>query len=370
MKLALFFTEGMSLKIWHELGVLQRDSLLYEKLCAAGHDVYFISYGRADDADYLPPHSPIKLLTRPQGMGLREYSWGLHRVHRDILKNVDVIKSHQVKGARYASYAKLRLGYKPYIARCGYLQSVFLAHEGASRGEKLRTWIEEFIAFHMADAVCVPSRSEIRYLRRRYGINPRKAYACPNWVDTDFFKPDPSIEKHPRRICFVGRFHPQKDPLLLLEAVRGLDVELLMIGGGEMKGEIEDRVRAYGIQATLLDRVLNEDLPRYLNSSALYVLPTRYEGGSPKTLFEAMACGLPVIGTDAFGADEAFVDGEHGCKIRVGDAAGLREAIQRLLADPVQAKQLGAAGRQQVIENYAIERAFERELKILAAVTK
>ena len=369
MKIALFFTEGMSLRGWHDAGLLHRDSALYEQLCAAGHEVVFVTYGFTGDADFLPAGSPIKVLTRPQGMGQRSYSWKIHAIHHDALADVDVIKSHQVTGARYATYARWKLGTKHYIARCGYLPSYFMGQEGAPFSRKLRNWVEEFLSFHLASVICVPSRAEIDYLRRRYRINTTKARPCPNWVDADFFRPDPRTEKHPRRICFVGRFHPQKDPLLLIEALRGLpDVELLMIGGGPLRPEIEQRIAENGISATLLDRVSNEDLPRYLNSSAMYVLPTRYEGGSPKTLFEAMACELPVISTDGFGVDEAFQDGVQGHKIPVGDVAALRHAIQKMLDDPNRAREMGRAGRQHVIVNYSVEQALQRELDVLASL--
>jgi glycosyltransferase involved in cell wall biosynthesis len=373
MRIALFFTEGMSLKGWHSAGLVKRDSLLYERLCSLGHEVYFVTYGGVDDADYLPADSLIKVLTRPVGMGLRDYSWKLHRVHHDVLKSVDVLKSHQVMGARYVAYAKWRLGKKPFIARCGYLPSYFYSQEGAARNVRIRNWVEEFIAFHAADVVCVPSQSEIDYLHQRYRISTAKTAICPNWVDTDFFQPNPSmeknIEKNPRRICFVGRFHPQKDPLVLIEALRGIpDVELLMIGGGVMKAEIESRIAEYKIQATLLDRVNNEDLPRYYNSAVMYVLPTRYEGGSPKTLFEAMACGLPVISTNGFGVDAAFSDGVHGFKVKVGDVGAIREGIRYLLDHPAEAEQFGAAARQHVIDTYSVERAMEREIGVLERV--
>jgi glycosyltransferase involved in cell wall biosynthesis len=365
-RIALFFTEGMSLGGWHSAGLVKRDSLLYESLCRLGHEIFFLTYGGDDEASYLPPDSSIRVLSRPPGMDLRTYSWNLHRVHGDILREVDVIKSHQVNGARFAAYAKLRLGNKPYIARCGYLPSYFYSQEGAARRVRWRNWLEESFSFHLADAVCVPSQSEIDYLKRRYGIRTRKAYACPNWVDAEVFRPDPAIEKNPRRICFVGRFHPQKDPLVLVEALRGIsDVELLMIGGGPLKAQIEARIAEYGIRATLLDRVDNDQLPAHYNASAIYVLPTRYEGGSPKTLFEAMACGLPVISTDGFGVDEAFSDGQHGYKVHVGDVGAIRERIRYLLDHPDQARRLGGQARQYVLEHYSVEKALEREVKLL-----
>lgn len=368
MKIALFFTEGMSLKGWHQAGLVQRDSLLYEKLIEAGHEVIYVTYGGSDDPSYLPPESKIKVLHRPDSMGMREYSWGMHAIHRAELQTVDLIKSHQVQGARYAAYAKLRLR-KPYMARCGYLPSYFMRQAGANRRQQWRTALEEFISFQQADVVCVPSAAEKRYLQQRYGIRGRKIHLCPNWIDTEHFQPNPAIEKNPRLVCYIGRFEAQKNPLSLLEALRALpDVELLMIGGGSLKSAITSKIEAYGITATVLDRVPNEDLPDHLNRAAVYVLPTRYEGGSPKTLFEAMACELPIISTDGFGVDEAFTDGQHGIKVAVDDTPALYRAIHTLLDDTALRQQLGKQGRQHVIQHYSVQQAIARERAILEGV--
>ena len=370
MKIALFFTEGMSLALWEHAKLVARDSLLYEMLCAAGHEVYFVTYGYEDEANYLPPDSPIQVLSRPRGMGQREYSWNIHKIHHDTLQNVDVIKSHQVKGGRYAAYAAWKLG-KPFMARCGYLPSYFMAQENAPLPQRVRNWLEEFTAFHRADAICVPSQTEIDYLHRHYRIRTGKAYACPNWIDTDAFQPDSNIKKNPRQVCFVGRFHAQKDPLLLLEALRGIEnVELLMIGGGQMNEQVHAKVAEYGLNARILPRVDNETLPLYLNESTIYALPTRYEGGSPKTLFEAMACGLPIVSTDGFGVNEAFEDGVQGYKIAVGDAIALRNAIQKLLDNPREAQEMGKRGRQHILAHYSAEQALQREQRILATLAK
>jgi glycosyltransferase involved in cell wall biosynthesis len=101
----------------------------------------------------------------------------------------------------------------------------------------------------------------------------------------------------------------------------------------------------------------------------MYVLPTLYEGGSPKTLLEAMACALPVVTTSGFGVDEALEDGIHGFKCPPKDVKAFHDAIVTLLNDPLEARAMGERGRQRILEYYAIERAVERELKLLAELT-
>lgn len=369
IKLVLFFTLGMSIKGWYDAGLVSRDSLLYERLCDQGYEVFFITYGDGDEQQYLPASSHIQVLTKPVGLTARQYGWRIPSIHWNVLRNVDIIKSHQILGSRFAVLASLRLR-KRYVARCGYLRTVFTSLETRSWRRRLVAWLEECLAFRLADAVCVPSRAEIEHICKRYGLNPTKVHACPNWIETELFKPNPAVAKHPRRVCFIGRFHPQKQPLLLLEAVKGIkNIELLMIGGGHLKKQIEAKIQEYGLRATILNRVPNEMLPDYLNSSAVYVLPTLYEGGSPKTLLEAMACGLPVVSTNAVGVNEAFQDAVHGYKCWPDDVHGIREAIMAVLGDPIRSKRFGEQGRQHVVRNFSIDAALERELCVLGALT-
>lgn|GEM_PF-1468095 len=367
MRLVLFLTEGMSLRKWADAGILHRELLLYEHLAAQGYQVSMISYG-SRDAQFLPEGSPIQILDRPVDMDYRTYSWRIHAIHRDALMKADVIKSHQVIGARYAAYARFRLPKKiPYIARCGYLPSYFMQQEGAPRGQRIRNAIEEALSFHRATVISVPSQAEIDYLHTRYRINQQKAFACPNWIDTEHFKPNPDIQKHPRQICFVGRFHPQKAPFDLLDAVKQIpDVELIMIGGGMLQDQIEAKVKAEQIPATIYSRVDNDTLAEHYNRAAVYVLPTRYEGGSPKTLLEAMACGVPVVSTDGFGVNEAFKNGVHGIKVPVGDVRALRNSIEMLLDAPELATEYGQQARAHVVSGYGLDAALEREAMLLS----
>ncbi|NJL93393.1 MAG: glycosyltransferase family 4 protein [Anaerolineae bacterium] len=130
LRLALFFTENVSLESWQADGLLERDRLLYDKLSALGHEITFVTYGAPDDGRFLPLDSRIRVLARPEGVTRAEYGKRIWQIHGAALRGMDLFKAHQVTGARYAAYASLRLG-KPLIARCGYLPSVFQAHAGA-----------------------------------------------------------------------------------------------------------------------------------------------------------------------------------------------------------------------------------------------
>ncbi|MFH0910135.1 MAG: glycosyltransferase family 4 protein [Planctomycetota bacterium] len=368
LRIVLFFTRGASLQDWRDTGTLQRDLLLYERLAEEGHAISLITYGNEEDREILPATSPIRVLTKPPGISDNVYARRIHKIHRKALEKTDLIKSHQVKGAASAAFAAWRLK-KPYLARCGYLPSVFAREEARPRLERLGLYIEEGFSFRSAKAVAVPSVAEADYIARRYRVPPLRITLCPNWVDTNRFCPDPAITRHPRRICFVGRLEPQKQPLFFLTALQGIpEVEAIMVGDGHLKEAVEAEIRKRKLNVKLLSRVPNEDLPQFLNASTLYAFPTRYEGGSPKTLLEAMACGLPVVSTTGFGVTEAYEHGVQGLMCGVDDLVGFRKALCTLLDDPAKACLMGERARSHVVEQYSIERALERERALLSGL--
>ena len=146
ISIALFFTYGISFKDWYWAGYYIRDSLLYNRLCEMGHEVYFITYGDETDSEFLPKDSKIKLLTRPKGLPKYLYAFLIPLIHRKALQKIDLVKSHQLNGAGYAVLAKTFFR-KPYIARCGYLTSIFAANEGGRGFRKVKIDMEEAMAF-------------------------------------------------------------------------------------------------------------------------------------------------------------------------------------------------------------------------------
>ena len=331
-----------------------------------GFEFYFVTYGNDTDKDFAV-HPRIHVLPRPRYVPGRLYVWLIPLIHGGVLRNVDIIKSHQIRGSLAAVIAKTVLN-KPYISRCGYFASMFA--RDANPWERMEARLEESVALRSADLVCVPNQAHAAIAGEQYGVLSDKLKICPNWIDTVQFAPDPHIQKRPRRICFVGQLIDRKGPLLLLEAVKNIpDLEILIIGKGKQRPQVEQMVRDYHLNAQVLDFVPNERLPGYLNACAIYVLPTRLEG-NPKTLLEAMACALPVVSTSAFGANEVFVDQVHGLKCSVGNVKMLREAIETLLDNPAAANEMGRRGRAHIIENFSVEKAVARELAIYAQLLK
>jgi glycosyltransferase involved in cell wall biosynthesis len=116
-------------------------------------------------------------------------------------------------------------------------------------------------------------------------------------------------------------------------------------------------------------RIANDDLPRLLNEAEVFVLPSLYEG-NPKALLEAMACGLPVLATNVEGNREVVQHGVTGYLCKDTSAESLREGIEKLLADERLRNTLGRNAREFIEREYALDVLLERELALLATLTR
>jgi glycosyltransferase involved in cell wall biosynthesis len=96
------------------------------------------------------------------------------------------------------------------------------------------------------------------------------------------------------------------------------------------------------------------NLRQHLAGADIFVLPSRSEGFS-NAIIEAMASSLPVVATDVGGNGEAVKDGVTGFLVPPEDPDALATTILRLLSDPIQAKAMGAAGRNVVAERFTTE---------------
>ena len=218
----------------------------------------------------------------------------------------------------------------------------------------------------------VPEAKLVRLMYGTWGIDPdeftpERNGQEPNWP--------------PGTILFVGRIHPEKGIMDLLEAFELAQrdhraARLKLIGSGPQRAEAEGWVAAHHLQdrVEFLGTVKNSALPAYYRAATLFVSPARttrkWEEYVGMTNIQAMACGVPVISTDS-GAIPEYVPPSAGLLIAEGQPALLADAITRLLSDEALRAALGKAGRQYAAahENarYNIREAEEILLQRLAA---
>lgn len=111
------------------------------------------------------------------------------------------------------------------------------------------------------------------------------------------------------------------------------DVRYVLVGEGEDRPRLEDRIRASGLEdvVTLAGAVPSEELPDYYNLSDLFVMPSKREGFGIVYL-EAMSCGKPSIGGSLDGARDALLEGELGVLVDPDDPVAFAETTLSILA--------------------------------------
>lgn len=173
------------------------------------------------------------------------------------------------------------------------------------------------------------------------GLWEDKTITVTPGVDTERFVPSlrPAVRG---RVAFVGDFRdPRKGIAVLREAITRLPgASLRIIGQGTP--EPQDNVSYAGVKR-------GRDLVAELQSAELLVLPSTTDAESfGMVLIEAMACGLPVIGSNVGGIKHVISDGSDGLLVPPSDAKALAAAMAVILNNPAYGRELGRNGRYKV----------------------
>lgn len=362
LRLVLFFTRGVSLATWEEVGIIPRETILYHRMAARGVEVTFITHGDRRDLEIARGLPTIRVRCNRWGLPGRLYHRLLPLLNRDVLRGATAIKTQQIPGADLAAEAARRYR-RPLIARCGWLWSRNAALEhGPDSPEAERARAAEAAAFGAAARVVVTTAEMHEEIAARLPDVASKLLVIPNYVDTDAFRPPLKRVREPRRIGFVGRLSREKNLETLLDAVQGLDVDLDIIGQGPLEAELRRRA-AGNPRVKFVGRIPNENLMYELAKWSAFILPSHFEG-HPKVLLEAMACAVPVIASDVPGNRAVVRHGSNGLLCGT-DVASLRSTIEGLLSDPDQQERLGRAARQYIADTCSLEVVLRQEMDLL-----
>ena len=192
----------------------------------------------------------------------------------------------------------------------------------------------------------------------RPGYRSRPGRVITPGVDVGVFRPDPDARQRVRQTLgwtagelvagFSGRFVPEKGIATLLDALRHSSVgwNLLFVGGGPMQARIEQVRTQHPSRVRVVTDVPHDEVPAYLNAMDLLCAPSldtsRWREQFGRMLIEAMACGVPVIGSRT--GEIPYVVGDAGVLVTGSGADAWREQIDRLAPDEGRRRDLAAAG--------------------------
>ena len=202
-----------------------------------------------------------------------------------------------------------------------------------------------------------------RWLQQVVGVPDAKTLMIANGVDTEHFRPSQHASQRSEFVIgTVGRIQDVKNQsglidafILLREMLPGQRdrLRLSIVGDGPLLGVITEKVRAAGLQHVVWLPGARNDIAELMADFDVFALPSIAEG-TPVTILEAMACGLPVVASRVGGIPEVVEQQATGLLVPPSDPAALADALAVYVQDPQLAARHGAAGRVRVERSNSI----------------
>jgi sugar transferase (PEP-CTERM/EpsH1 system associated) len=224
-------------------------------------------------------------------------------------------------------------------------------------------------------------------------VPPRKSRVLTNGIDAERFRPRAADEarqffdQEAIVIGTVGRLQAVKDHATLLDAFVLLRerrpqlrarLRLAIVGDGPLLVPLRERAAQAGLADLVWLPGARSDVPDLLRSMDVFAMSSLAEG-TPGAALEAMACGLPVVGTRVGGIPEVIDNGVSGMLVEPGNAVAMADALEEYLASPALLRSHGVAARERVQRKYSMaamvacyqelyDTLCERKIKIRRAI--
>ena len=284
----------------------------------------------------------------------------------------DVVHAHFWMSGTAALRARARTGV-PVVQTFHALGVVKRRHQGAAdTSPPDRLAREEHLARH-ADALVATCSDEVRELLE-LGASPDRIHIAPCGVDLQAFRPGPSprlltMGRPLRRIVSISRLVERKGVHTLVEALPQVPDAELVVGGGPDERELDadPHVRAlraaaaeHGVadRVRFVGRVARADVPALMRSADVVAVVPWYEPFGIVPL-EAMACGVPVVGSAVGGLLDTVVDGVTGLLVPPRDPVATAAALRTVLGDDDLRHRLGRAAAERVADRFGWPRVAE-----------
>ncbi len=309
---------------------------------------------------------------------VRDYSYYRNLIR--FIKNVqpDCSFSYQPKANVYSSIAARsfpELRTNVLFAGLGYLFS----DEGGVKDKLVRRMSRTMyrFAFKEVDHFFLQNPDDLNTLKSKR-IIPAQAKATVvngSGVPLDWYEMAPPVFE-PVRFLFMGRLLWDKGIGEFFDAARQLSKKWGAQVEFQMLGPVDSN--PFAITQSDLDRRCREsqvkylgatdDVRPYLREASVFVLPSFYMEGTPRSILEAMAMGRPVITTDSRGCREPITDGENGFLVEPRNPDSLAVAMTRIIENRDLIRTMGVAGRKVAETRYDVELVNRSMLQAMGLV--
>ena len=283
---------------------------------------------------------------------------------RQLPQKNTLVHAHGLRAALIGCLAAHRAG----------LPSIFTAHNlpPAARLGTLQRTILRLIG-NRASAIIAVSQA-VKSALVEIGITAEKVSVIPNGIDLDAYTSAPSVSRSAFGISesanvigFVGRLSPEKGADNLIRAFQSLpgsEQYLVIVGDGPQKPQLIE-LAANNNNIKFLG--YREDVAAIMKICTLVCVPS-LEEGQGITVLEAMACGIPVLASDAGGLKETTADGKRAVQVPAGDQAALIQKLQELLADDSLKETLSTAAFEYVHRECSLNKQISATISVYYGV--
>ena len=338
---------------------------LGKQLARRGHRVHFVSYRmpfrlgdfhenicfhEVDVSSYVlfeyPPHDLA--LAAKMAEAAREHKLDLFHVHYAIPHALTGIIAQQMIGEGAPKLITTLHGTD--ITLVGQDRSFFeITRFGIQRSDGV-TAVSEFLR-----------RMTMEEFQIKNGIE-----TIPNFIDLSVYNPSRAYKDRAafaapgdKILLHVSNFRPVKRVLdivrILDRVIREVPAVLLMIGEGPERSSAQALARRLGLQDRVRFLGTQESVEEIAAMSDVFLLPSELESFGLSAL-EAMACGVPVVGSDAGGLPEVVQHAETGYLLPVGDVEGMAARTLEILKDDGRRREMGHAGRRRAAALFGADR--------------
>ena len=284
--------------------------------------------------------------------------------------NLDIIHAHSVIPTGFVGVIVAKILRKPVL---------ITAHGMDVTNFENRPYFRRLLTFSLIN--CNKAIAVSRFLANKiksFGTHQDNIIILRNAVNTKRFRPisNKSLFEHNKTnnvlILFVGYLDVFKGIFELIAAFSEIKkdnkkIKLMIVGTGPKENEIRTKIVGLnlGKSVILTGEISPSEIHKYYQSADIFVLPSYTDaGGPPLVVIEAMACGLPVIGTNVGGIPEGIEDGINGFIIHPKNVDELSEKLEILVNNKELRQKFGIKALETVDDEFNIEKKVEK-LKVI-----
>lgn len=357
MNLGIFLSPGDSLTNQKKSG--QLDRLIQYYLIPYSKNfkkIIIFSYDNDTKITNLPPN--IKIVNKPRLIPYQLYQFLLPLIHKKAIKKINVFRVFQAIGG-----LPLLLTNKPSVVTYGYHYHQFAKIEKQPLKAKLIKLVIKPV-LKKASKIIVTSAENQNYLKN-LGLKAATTM-IPNGVDPQQFKYD-LAKKQPFLILSIGRLVHQKNYPLLIKVISHSKfkskINLIIIGQGQLQSQLESLAKKLNVNLTIQPPQPHQSLVTYYQKTTVFALTSKTEG-QPKVLLEALSSACACLTTPFPGN----IINHNQTGLIAKSRAPLTKNLDRLLDNQSLRLSLGQKARQEIIQNYDINKLVKKEITLLKHV--